>query len=205
MSVINKDDRQVAPKATSETELSNTFLGDAIEIAIVTPDHKKTMEGLVKMGIGPWRVYTFSPENTTEQTYRGEPAEFEIKVCFARSGNIIWELMQPLSGPTIFDEYLKRNPEGGIQHIAYDCGDIPLEERFAEFERRGFKCIQSGKWMDKNHFAFFDTEEETSTVFETYYFPADFEYPEPEEWYPSAPPEVDNKVYSSGGAPKNRD
>ncbi|WP_299979285.1 VOC family protein [uncultured Pseudoteredinibacter sp.] len=182
------------PEVRSESSLSNSFLGDIVEIAIVTPDADKTMQGLVNLGIGPWRVYTFSPENTTEQTYQGLPAEFEIKVCFAQSGNVIWELMEPLSGPTIFADYLKRNPGGGIQHIAYDCGDTPMVERFSEFERRGYRCVQSGKWLGVNHFAFFDTEDDTAAVFETYYFPKDFEYPEPDYWYPSMPFQANKKT-----------
>ena len=39
--------------------------------------------------------------------------------------------------------------------------------------------------MGRNRFAFFGTEESTSMVFETYEFPDDWVYPEPEEWYPS--------------------
>lgn len=86
-------------KVLSESTLSNSFLGDTIEICIVTRDYRRTMSGLVQMGIGPWRVYTFSPETVTEQTYMGKPAEFSIKVCFAQAKNIIWEIMQPLEGP----------------------------------------------------------------------------------------------------------
>lgn len=171
----------------TESALSNSFLGDAIEICIVTRDYRRSMEGLVNLGIGPWRVYTFDPETVSEQTYMGKPAEFSIKVCFAQAGNVIWEIMQPLSGPTIFQDFLDRHDEG-IQHIAFNCGDKPWQERLREFESRGFRLVQSGKWVDKNVFAFFATEEATTTIFETYFFPKDFEYPEPEEWFPAPPP-----------------
>ncbi|MBE7385116.1 MAG: VOC family protein [Leptolyngbya sp. SIO1E4] len=170
----------------SETALSNQFLGDVIEICIVTRDYRRTAQGLVQLGIGPWRVYTFSPETVTEQTYMGEPAEFSIKVCFAQAKNVIWEIMQPLSGPTIFQDFLDRHGEG-IHHIAFNCDDRPWKERLDVFEARGFKCIQSGKWVDQNAFAFFDTESATTSVFETYFFPSDFVYPEPEEWIPAPP------------------
>lgn len=162
---------------------TDPFLGNVVEIAMVTRDHKRTMAGLTKLGIGPWRVYTFGPENTQNQTYRGKPAEFRLKVCFAQSGNTVWELMEPISGPTIFAEYLEKYGEG-IQHVAYDFNNIPFEDRIAEMERRGFRVAQSGSWLGTNHFAFFETEEETGTCFETYAFPSDWEYPEPDEWYP---------------------
>ena len=136
-----------------------------------------------------------------DMRYRGEPAEFVIKVCFARSGNVIWELMQPVSGPTIFQEYLDRHGEG-VQHIAFDCGDMTVQERIAEFEQRGFVPVQSGNWLGQNQFVFFGTQDAAGTVFETIHFPLDFEYPEPDRWYPAAPVEVDNQVYSSGGAPR---
>jgi hypothetical protein len=46
-------------KVFSTSQLSNHFLGDVIEICIVTCNYQQTMEGLIKLGIGPWRVYTF--------------------------------------------------------------------------------------------------------------------------------------------------
>ncbi|WP_260695633.1 hypothetical protein [Rhizobium leguminosarum] len=75
-------------KALSGGAETDSFLGNVVELAIVTSDHKRTMDGLLKLGIGPWRVYKFSPENTENQTYRGEAVSFELTVCFAQSG--IW-------------------------------------------------------------------------------------------------------------------
>lgn len=39
--------------------------------------------------------------------------------------------------------------------------------------------------MGQNHFAFFETEDATTTCFETYEFPPDWDYPEPEAWFPA--------------------
>lgn len=161
------------------------FLGRLVEVAIVTRDAERTMAGLWRAGIGPWRVYTFTPENTTNQTYRGEPSPFALRVCFAETGGMIWELMQPLSGQTIFAHFLERHGEG-IHHVAFDCNNMPFAERRAEFEKRGFTLVQSGSWMGRNHFAFFETEDATTTCIETYTFPDDWEYPEPEACYPPA-------------------
>jgi len=41
------------PSVVSATQLSNGFLGKLIEICFVTADYRKTMEGLVRLGIGP--------------------------------------------------------------------------------------------------------------------------------------------------------
>ena len=170
-------------KALGRDSITDPFLGNAIEIAIVTGDHKRTMEGLCRLGIGPWQVHTFSPENTTNQTYRGKPSPFTMKVCFAHLSTMIWELIEPVSGSTIFAEFLERHGEG-IHHVAFDCNNIPFEQRITEFERRGFQLVQSGSWMGKNHLAFFETEDATTTCLETYSFPDDWQYPDPDEWYP---------------------
>ncbi len=68
------------PTVLSATELSNSFLGGLLEICFVTADHQRTMEGLVRLGIGPWRVYTFDSLTVTERTYGGAGAEWAIKV-----------------------------------------------------------------------------------------------------------------------------
>lgn len=175
------------PEVLDEHTMSNGFLGNLVEVCIATRDHRRTMEGLVRLGIGPWRVYTFTPENVAGQTYNGEPAPFSLKVCFAQGKNVIWELMQPLGGPSIVEDFLREHGEG-IHHLAFDCENVPLERRIAAFAERGFPLAQSGRWLDQNAFAFFGTEGATSAVFETYVFPEGFEYPEPEEWFPAPPP-----------------
>ena len=162
---------------------ADSFLGKAVEIGIVTRDHQRTMAGLWRLGIGPWQVHTFTPENTTNQTYYGEPSPFVLKVCFAQLGSMIWELIEPVSGRTIFADFLERHGEG-VHHIAHDCNNVPFSQRTAEFERRGFRLVQSGSWLGENHFAFFETEPATTTCLETYSFPDDWRYPEPEAWYP---------------------
>ncbi len=39
--------------------------------------------------------------------------------------------------------------------------------------------------MGKNHFAFFETEKETGTCFETIAWDDDWILPEPDEWFPA--------------------
>jgi hypothetical protein len=56
--------------------------------------------------------------------------------------------------------------------------------RIAGFAQRGFEVAQSGSWLGKCHFAFFESKAATTTCFETYAFDADWEYPEPDAWYP---------------------
>jgi methylmalonyl-CoA/ethylmalonyl-CoA epimerase len=181
--------RDELPSVISEFQLSNAFLGKIVEVCFVTEDHQRTMEGLVRLGIGPFRVYTFSPEFVTGQSYRGEPSEFSLKVCFATNNGLTFEIMEPISGRSIMREYLDQHGEG-IHHIAFDCDGLPWDRRLKMFADRGFASAQSGRWLDQNSFSLFDTEAATTTCFETYHFPPDFVYPEPECWFPAAPPDV---------------
>ena len=151
----------------------------------MTSDYKRTLSGLCKLGIGPWRIYESNPDNTPDQTYRGRSIPFSMLLCFAdlSPSNIVYEVIQPLSGPTIFQEFLDKQGEG-IHHIAYDCNNIPWEDRLAEFEKRGFVLAQGGDFRGENKFAFFESEE-TGTCFETIAFREGYVYPEPDEWFPA--------------------
>lgn len=175
------------PGVLSEFELSNAFLGKIVEVCVVTGDHERTMAGLARLGIGPFRVYTFDDETLAAPTYRGQTSPFTLKVCFAQNAGLTWEIMQPLSGRTVVQEFLDEHGEG-IHHVAFDCNDAPWQQRLEDFERRGFLASQSGRWQNQNTFSFFDTESATTTCFETYHFPKDFVFPEPERWYPGPPP-----------------
>ena len=177
------------PDVLSEFELSNAFLGKIVEVCVVTEDHERTMAGLVRLGIGPFRVYTFDDQSLAAPRYRGQSSPFALKVCFAHNAGLTWEIMQPLSGRTVVQEFLDAHGEG-IHHVAFDCDGVPWQQRLEEFGRRGFPPTQSGRWLDRNTCFLFDTEAATTTCFETYHFPEGFVFPEPERWYPGPPPSV---------------
>src|SRR5215467_7279747 len=54
-----------------------------------------------------------------EGTYYGKPGNFAFHLYTAYSGDSLIELIQPISGQSIFQDYLDKNAKPGVQHIAY--------------------------------------------------------------------------------------
>ena len=158
------------------------FLGRTDEIALISRDLAATARGLLTLGVGPWRVYEINPSNTEEMRYNGRPAEFVIRVAFAEVNAQVWEIMHPISGPTIFDDHLRRTgAQAALHHVSFGMNQLPWAERLSLFEKRGFRCVQHGHWLGGVRFAFFDTQSMTGMTFETYEFAPGFEYPDPIE------------------------
>ena len=169
----------------SETSLSNSFLGDTIQVCVVTRDIDRTLDGFVQMGIGPWRVYTFSPETVQQQTYMGEAQSYSMRLALATSGTMMWEVIQPLDGPSIYKDFLARHGEG-IQHVGQACNGLSFDEQCRTFEAAGRRMVQSGTWKGVRY-AYYGTEELIGTTVEIFDFPEGFVFPEPDRWVPAPP------------------
>lgn len=169
----------------SDTELSNSFLGDTLQVCVVTRDMQRTLDGFVRMGIGPWRVYTFSPETVQDQTFRGKPARYSMRLALATSGTMMWEVIQPLEGPSIYTEFLEKHGEG-VQHVGQACNGLGFDAQCERFAEAGRQMIQSGTWKGVRY-AYFATEELIGTTVEIFDFPEGFVFPEPEQWVPARP------------------
>lgn len=109
-------------------------------------------------------VSYFSPTGTIrlqdyDGTYYGIPADAENLVTMTYSGGTFIEIIQPISGKSIFMDYIENNPTGGIQHIAYSTPIINLDNVISEFENRGFSVVSS---FDTSiaKIVFFDTRDE---------------------------------------------
>ena len=180
------------PSVVSDSELSNSFLSETIQVCVVSRDHKRTMEGMVRLGIGPWRVYHYREAPGIKVTeYRGEAENFKMTLCLAWTGIMMWEIVEPLEGRTIYNDFLDEHGEG-IHHVAFagreeGGSEMPYEEQIAEFAKRGFPVIQSGLLKDVARFHYFDTEAATSTTFEIYSLKGR-DLPEPDEGCPAPPP-----------------
>lgn len=173
---------------TSIQSLSNSFMGDTIQICVVTEDIFRTMAGFVKLGVGPWRVYTFNPETVSEQTYRGKAQPYSMRLAVAWTGSSFWEVIQPLDGDSIYRDWLRKHGEG-IQHVAQSCGALAFDDQIAEFRRRGLEVVQSGFWRQEVRYAYIGSEELAGMSIELFSFPEGYSFPEPELWYPAPPPQ----------------
>jgi methylmalonyl-CoA/ethylmalonyl-CoA epimerase len=97
---------------------------------------------------GTMGIINFSKVETSrakdyEGTYYGKPSNAENLVAQAYSGGTFIELIQPLSGNSIFHDYLDKNPEGGIQHVAYSIPVAKLDKVISEFADKGLPIIST--------------------------------------------------------------
>src|SRR6188768_960478 len=113
---------------------------------------------------GMFGVSNFSPTGTTrlqdyDGTYYGQSADAENLVTMTYSGGTFIEIIQPISGKSIFQDYIDNNPKGGVQHIAYSTPIANLDNVISEFGNKGFKVVSS---FDTSiaKIVFFDTRDE---------------------------------------------
>lgn len=92
----------------------------------------------------------------TEGTYRGKPGDFFFHLYMAYSNGILLELIQPVSGESLYTEFLAKNPHGGVQHIAFMIPDTEFDPLVEQFAARGYSIAQ-GLNLPVAKVAYFDT------------------------------------------------
>ncbi|MDE2597536.1 MAG: VOC family protein [Sphingomonadales bacterium] len=99
------------------------ILGQPVHQAYVYPDFDKALARFAAGGIGPF--YTMQTGGVGR--YRGESHPLQVMVAFTYTGETCLEIMTPNGAPgqqSAYDEFLRRNPEGGLHHIAYYSTDF---------------------------------------------------------------------------------
>lgn len=80
----------------------------------------------------------------TEGTYLGSPGNWVCNLHVAYAGDTQIELIQPVSGNSIFQESLDRHGDA-VQHVAYWLDDANYDAAGAYHESSGYPLIQSFK------------------------------------------------------------
>jgi methylmalonyl-CoA/ethylmalonyl-CoA epimerase len=164
-------------------EIEKVPVKKVLQIGIVVKDLQKAMDMYWNIfGIGPWHIVTFQPPALHNTIVRGQSVPFTMKLALAQAGDIQWELIQPLTGQSIYQEFLDQKG-GGLHHIACDVGDF--DQAVAALQQQGIGVLMSGQ-MPTDSFAYLDTEKVLGTVIEIYNRPANFNPPPPEATYPPA-------------------
>ncbi|HJS96125.1 MAG TPA: VOC family protein [Solirubrobacteraceae bacterium] len=147
------------------------LLGRSLEIsqiAVVVHDLEKTMEQYTKLlGWGPWNVYRHEPPRLHDTVVRGEQTDYTMLGAETHVGDMGFELLQPLEGPSIYKDWLEQHGEG-LHHIAVMLHDFDesthLKERFAEV---GAQVLMGGRIGETIEFYYLNTEPTLKLILES--------------------------------------
>jgi methylmalonyl-CoA/ethylmalonyl-CoA epimerase len=125
------------------TEPSSFASAPFKQVALIVEDLDeavRTWHG--RFGIGPWTAWRLEPGILKDMVYFGNPVEFSLRHALAWQGEVQFELVQPLDGPSIFADHL-RDHGPGMHHIGKYVADHPAA--VAEVLDAGFTPIQSAR------------------------------------------------------------
>jgi methylmalonyl-CoA/ethylmalonyl-CoA epimerase len=120
-------------------------LKQVLQVSVVVKDLQESMERYWDLfGIGPWEVFTFQPPDLTNPNIRGNAEPYTMKLALAQIGNVAFELIQPLTGPSIYQEFLDQKGEG-FHHVAV-APAYDYDSAVDAFGKRGINILMSGTW-----------------------------------------------------------
>jgi hypothetical protein len=150
-----------------DTTIINSTLGlKFTQIAWVVKDITVALRFFKdSLGIGNFGNVVTIRVKEFDATYYGKSSDAESLVAMAYSGGTFIELIQPISGNSVFQDYIDKNPVGGIQHVAYSLPLAKLDNVISEFADKGFPVISSFDTPIAK-IVFFDTSKEIGVMTE---------------------------------------
>lgn len=154
------------------------------QVGIIVSDLEKAVANYHQLlGLSSWSIYTYDNSFVQDLTYRGQPADFTLRVALSASTPVV-ELMEPVGdAPSVYKEWLEQHGEG-LHHVGIEVPN--LAEAVAAAEAAGFEVMQSGHGYGvegDGGFAYLDSLAQLEIIVELLEFPSQRRTPE-DVWFP---------------------
>lgn len=137
------------------------------QVCLIVKDIDQAVENFWKcFGIGPWSFYTYGKPLVKRMTRHGQPTEYKMKVALANVGPLRIELIEPLEGDTVYQEFVDKHGYG-VHHFGVLVEN--MQEALGRAKSAGFEMTQDGAGFgpdDDGHYAYLDTEDLIGTTIE---------------------------------------
>ncbi len=114
-------------------------------VGIIVSDLDRAISYYSSLGAGPFERLK---SRLVEERWLGRPVDRSVmkaEVRMGRVGSLPVELIQPISGGSIWQEFLEQNGEG-LHHLAFLVDD--LDAAVSNAVANGAKVIREGKFAD---------------------------------------------------------
>ncbi|HUB11368.1 MAG TPA: VOC family protein [Acetobacteraceae bacterium] len=140
------------------------LFGPLRQMGYVVPDVEAAMRHWVEVcGVGPWFIADKLP--LTSFRYNGQRHDdIHMSIALANSGDVQIELIQQrCDTPSMAREFLKRHPDGGLQH--WSSWPENYDELYQQALANGYEVCQEGD-APRGRFVYFRREGHPGTVIE---------------------------------------
>jgi hypothetical protein len=115
------------------------------QLGIVVSDYRSSIREFSKFfGIKTWHIRRFDADRLSDTTLRQKPVSHSFISAVGISGGFAFELVQPLSGQSVFAEFLARRGEGMHHLLTKMCSAAEFAATRGELGKNGIHVCQSG-------------------------------------------------------------
>lgn len=137
------------------------FLGKGVtQVAWVVEDLQQAVREQHRLfGVGPWHIYRYGRPLLSMMRRNGKDAEYMMDTAVTNAGPTRLELIQPISGDTIFEEFARRCGYGKVHHFGLAVDD--MEEALRIVRAAGIEVTMEGAGYGLDgdgYFAYLNTE-----------------------------------------------
>jgi catechol 2,3-dioxygenase-like lactoylglutathione lyase family enzyme len=133
------------------------------QYAFVVRDVNKVSAYFERIGLGALPI---DRNVSLDRMYRGKPGTFEMLLGWGRKTDVVFEWIQSVVGPNVYDEHLKQHGEG-FHHLGFNVTD--MDATIARLRSRGLDVTMSGGWNTNGHegrFAYLDADKHGGVTIE---------------------------------------
>ena len=152
----------IYPDKDAKADGSKVKITRITQVALVVKDLKETMANYWNIcDIGPWDFLNLRPPTLSNTTYHGKPGQFTMNYALADVGNMQMEPVEPVSGRSIYSDFLEEHGEG-LHHLMFTADNL---DELARQMNDKFPVLQSG-YIEDGVFTYYDTVDALKTVWE---------------------------------------
>ena len=116
------------------------------------------------LGMDPPEIRTPPPREGRQYLGKPLPDSINLKVAMFELDNITLELIEPLGGPSVWQDVLDEQGGTAFHHIAFEVDDGAAAAE--ELASRGYESLHSQIRANGGHMAYVDARQELGTLLE---------------------------------------
>ena len=133
------------------------------QVAIVVRDIEAKARAWARLlGLPMPAVIVTDPVELAHTEYRGQPSPARAKLAFFQVGQVSLELIEPIGGPSTWQEHLEAHGES-LHHIAFQIQG--MQDKLAYLDANDIPLVQRGEYKG-GRYAYADGTQALGTVLE---------------------------------------